>query len=289
MARPPKNAIHEASYQIKDFFNDESMKRIYPKNPYNVLWFMEEVLNKEDMENTMWIDFKNYTLECLRKNSYVDFMKNPLKDRMIEDELVLKRIKNIIETSVVDINSLGLATKAVRMGSAPLIVGLLNMGLDPNKQDDINLPLEVALNRKNNKIAMVYWDHKKMDRFKLNKSGESYAEIAIKNKQWKFFEIILQDEPQMIYGTNEKNKLNVERLLTLFDGKQYKSHEWDKIVPERIKKIIVELIEFCDQKNGYIDISNPTIKKLWKEKMYKSFNEKFQEKPGKEKVRKLKI
>lgn len=289
MARPPKNAIHEASYQIKDFFNDESMKRIYPKNPYNVLWFMEEVLNKENMENTMWIDFKNYTLECLRKNSYVDFMKNPLKDRMIEDELVLKRIKNIIETSVVDINSLGLATKAVRMGSAPLIVGLLNMGLDPNKQDDINLPLEVALNRKNNKIAMVYWDHKKMDRFKLNKSGESYAEIAIKNKQWKFFEIILQDEPQMIYGTNEKNKLNVERLLTLFDGKQYKSHEWDKIVPERIKKIIVELIEFCDQKNGYIDISNPTIKKLWKEKMYKSFNEKFQEKPGKEKVRKLKI
>lgn len=289
MARPPKNAIHEASYQIKDFFNDESMKRIYPKNPYNVLWFMEEVLTKEDMENTMWIDFKNYTLDCLRKNSYVDFMKNPLKDRMIEDELVLKRIKNIIETSVVDINSLGLATKAVRMGSAPLIVGLLNMELDPNKPDDINLPLEVALNRKNNKIAMVYWDHKKMDRFKLNKSGESYAEIAIKNKQWKFFEIILQDEPQMIYGTNEKNKLNVERLLTLFDGKQYKSHEWDKIVPERIKKIIVELIEFCDQKNGYIDISNPTIKKLWKEKMYKSFNEKFQEKPGKEKVRKLKI
>lgn len=46
MARPPKNAIHEAAYQIKDFFNDESMKRQYPKNPYNVLWFMKNLLNQ---------------------------------------------------------------------------------------------------------------------------------------------------------------------------------------------------------------------------------------------------
>lgn len=40
MARPVKKLIHTPEQQIKDFFIDESMKRIYPKNGYNVLWFM---------------------------------------------------------------------------------------------------------------------------------------------------------------------------------------------------------------------------------------------------------
>lgn len=305
MARPPKNAIHEASYQIKDFFIDESMRRLYPKNPYNVLWFMDELLSKEEIKTPHWNNFKNHVLECLKNNTIVDYKINPLKEKMIEDELVLKRVQNIIEMSSIDINTLGLATKGVRMKSAPLIEGLLKMGLDPNISDEINLPLEVALNRKNMKIANLYWNSPKINRFALNKEGESYAEIAIKYKQWKFFEIILKDEPQMIFGMNEKNKLNVEKIITLFDGNKYELSKQDielklraeadnrkyaaNLVPERIKKIVIELIDFCDKKNGYIDISNPIIKNLWKEKMYHSFDEKFKEKPETIKIKKLKI
>lgn len=119
---------------------------------------------------------------------------------MIEDDLVIKRVANIIELSQIDINTLGLATKGVRMKSAPLIQGLIDLGLNPNTPDEINLPLEVALNRKNLKIANLYWNHPLMNRFALNKEGENFAEIAIKYKQWKFFETILQDEPQLIFG-----------------------------------------------------------------------------------------
>lgn len=303
MARPPKNAIHEASYQIKDFFNDESMRRLYPKNPYNVLWFMEELLSKEEIKTPQWNNFKNHVLECLKNNTIVDFKVNPLKEKMIEDELVLKRIKNIIEMNSIDINTLNLATKGVRMKSAPLIDGLLKMGLDPNIPDEINLPLEVALNRKNMKIATLYWNSPKINRFTLNKVGESYAEIAIKYKQWKFFEIILKDEPQMIFGRNEKQQLSIEKIIRLFDNNKYELSEDDierklkanadnrkyivTLVPERIRKIVIELINFCDKKNGYIDISNPTIKKLWKEKMYNAFNEKFKEKHETVKLKKI--
>lgn len=305
MARPPKNAIHEASYQIKDFFNDESMRRIYPKNPYNVLWFMEQLVTPEELKNEQWTQFKNHVLFCLKNDTFVSHNLNPLRDKMLDDSLVLERIKNIIDTTSIDINTLGLATKGVRMKSAPLIKGLLDMGLNPNITDGINLPLEVALNRKSFKIAMLYWNDTHINRFALNKSGQNYAEIAIKNKQWKFFEIILEDEPQMIYGIDKNNQLNVEKLLSLFNKSKYELSKEDivtkelallnnkpfipNLVPERIQHIVIDLIQFCDEKNGSIDISSPVIKKLWKERMYQNFNEKFQEKPNSVKVKKMKI
>lgn len=227
MPRPPINAIHQAEYQIKDFFNDEAMRRLYPKNPYNVLWFIEECLTKKQQEESHWIDFKNYVLERLKNNQYVEEEKNPLKNKMIEDELVLKRVKNIIELSNVNINSLCLATKVVRMGSDRLIKGLLELGLDPNVSDNKNSPLEVALHRKNMKIANVYWNHPLMNRYTINKNGENFAEIAIQYKQWKFLEIIIRDEPELVFGRNKNGNLNVENIIRLFNQQKLTLTEKD--------------------------------------------------------------
>lgn len=305
MPRPPRNAIHEAEYQIKDFFNDESMKRIYPKNPYNVLWFMEECLTTEQSKQANWVFFKEHVLECLKNNKTVDYRDNPLRNKMIEDELVLKRIRNIIELTGIDINTLNLATKGVRMMSERLIEGLLEMGLDPNISDGINLPLEVALNRKNFKIANLYWNHPKMNRFVLNKEGENFAEIAINYKQWKFFEVILKDEPEIIFGKNKDGNLNLENIISLFNEQKYNPTDEDlrikklkeqkkesyhiALVPQRIREIIKELITFCESQKGKVDMSNPEIKKLWKEAMYQNFYEKFPTQPEKKKIKNTKI
>lgn len=305
MARPPKGAIHEASYQIKDFFNDESMKRQYPKNPYNVLWFMEEVLSIEDLKTPYWINFKDYVFTCLKDNNTVAPNLNPLKDKMIEDSLVIKRVENIIQISSIDINTLGLATKGVRMKSAPLIEGLINLGLNPNIPDEINLPLEVALNRKNLKIANLYWNHPLMNREALNKEGENFAEISIKYKQWKFFETILQDEPQLIFGKKENGQLNVENIIALFNEQKYIPNKRDLeikeereaknrkynivLVPDRVREILKELMSFCNTHNGNVDISNPEVKNLWKEAMYNNFSEKFNHNPNMEKTKLKKI
>lgn len=81
MARPPKNAIHEAAYQIKDFFNDESMARQYPKNPYNVLWFMQELIEPDQLKSPQWLSFKEYLLNCLKNNETVSPSLNPLKEK----------------------------------------------------------------------------------------------------------------------------------------------------------------------------------------------------------------
>ena len=43
MATKRKSKIHDAKDEVKDFFRDESMKRIYPKNPYNVAWFLDQM------------------------------------------------------------------------------------------------------------------------------------------------------------------------------------------------------------------------------------------------------
>lgn len=305
MPRPPRNAIHEAEYQIKDFFNDESMKRLYPKNPYNVLWFMEECLSTEQLKEPGWIKFKNHILECLKDNNNIDYRCNPFKDKMIEDELVLKRIKNIIQLNPIDINSINLATKAVRIMSERLIEGLLEIGLDPNIPDALNLPLEVALNRKNIKIANLYWNHPLMNRFALNRNGENFAEISIKYKQWKFFETILKDEPELIFGKNKEGNLNVENILNLFNEQKYILNEEDLkikqqkearnqkynvlLVPQRVREIIKELMNFCDEKNGSINMSNPEVKLLWKQAMYNKFQEKFPEQPEKKKNKASKI
>lgn len=305
MARPPKNAIHEAEYQIKDFFNDESMKRLYPKNPYNVLWFMEECLTTEQLKEPGWIQFKDYILNCLKENNNIDYRNNPFKEKMIEDELVLKRIRNIIELTSLDINTINLATKAVRMMSERLIEGLLEIGLDPNIPDDKNLPLEVALNRKNIKIANLYWNHPLMNRFATNKHGENFAEISIKYKQWKFFETILKDEPELVFGKNKEGNLNVENILSLFNTQKYIPNEEDLkikqqkeqrnqkhnilVVPQRVREIIKELMNFCDENNGLINMSNPEVKLLWKEAMYNKFQEKFPEQAEKKKIKQSKI
>lgn len=305
MARPPKNAIHEAAYQIKDFFNDESMKRQYPKNPYNVLWFMQELIEPDQLKSPQWISFKEYLLNCLKNNETVSPSLNPLKEKMIEDDLVIKRVANIVELSQIDINSLGLATKGVRMKSAPLIQGLIDLGLNPNTPDEINLPLEVALNRKNLKIANLYWNHPLMNRLALNKEGENFAEIAIKYKQWKFFETILQDEPQLIFGKKENGQLNVENIIALFNEQKYIPNERDLeikeereaknrkynvvLVPDRVRQILKELMSFCNTQNGNVDISNPEVKNLWKEAMYNNFSEKFNHNPNMEKSKTKKI
>lgn len=305
MPRPPKSAIHEAGYQIKDFFMDDSMKRIIPKNPYNVLWFMEQCLTKEQLKEENWVNFKNFIFNCLKNNDNVDPRVNPFVDKMIDDELVLKRVKNIIENSKVDINTLGLATKAVRMLSSRLIEGLLDLGLDPNISDGKNLPLEVALKRKSHKIACAYWNHDLLNRFTLNKEGDNFAEIAIKNKQWKFFELIIQDQPEIIFGKDKNGNLNVENIITLFNAQKYIPTESDlqykqlfeaknqkyhiTLVPQYIREILQGLIGFCYNQQGKVDISNPEVKKLWKQAMYKDFLEKFPEDSEKKKIKALKI
>ena len=76
MARPAKKLIHTPEQQIKDFFIDESMARVYPKNGYNVLWFMEELLNKEELKKEFWINFKNNVLDLLSKDENVSHFIN---------------------------------------------------------------------------------------------------------------------------------------------------------------------------------------------------------------------
>lgn len=301
MPRPHKNAIHEAEYQIKDFFIDESMKGVIPKNPYNVLWFMEECLTKEQLKEENWISFKNFVFECLKRNENINYRVNPFSHKMIEDELVLKRVRNIIDTTHIDINTLGLATKAVRMLSDRLIEGLLDLGLDPNISDGKNLPLEVALNRRSYKIASLYWNSSLLNRFALNKDGYNFAEIAIKNKQWKFFELILEDQPELIFGKNKEGNLNVENIITLFNSQKYvptqsdlqykKDHPSYQIVlvPQYIQEILKDLITFCSNQNGKVDMSNIEVRKLWKNAMHKDFLIKFPEDLNKETVKKLKI
>lgn len=301
MPRTPKSAIHDAQYQIKDFFMDDSMRRITPKNPYNVLWFMEACLTKEQLREKNWIDFKNFVLQSLKKNETIAPSVNPFCNKMIDDELVLQRVENIIATSHVDINSLGLATKAVRMLSSRLIEGLLNLGLDPNISDGKNLPLEVALNRRSHKIACAYWNSPLINRFALNKDGYNFAEIAIKNKQWKFFELILQDQPELVFGKNKEGNLNVENIITLFNSQKYVptqsdlQYKQDKpsyqivLVPQYIQEILQQLITFCSNQNGKVDMSNIEVRKLWKKAMYKDFLTKFPEDEQKPKVKALKI
>lgn len=291
MARPPKNGIHLAQYQIKDFFSDESMKRIYPKNPYNIIWFMDELLSKEDLKSKKWKDFKEYLLNCISNNKQVNNDLNPFKEELIRDDLVLKRVKNIIEISNIDINSIGLATKAVRMMSVDLINGLLELNLNPNIPDmqNQNLPIEVALNRKNLKIANTYWNHPLINRFALNKNDENYAEMAIKYKNWKFFETVIADEPELIFGKKENGKFNIENIMHLLGKQKFEPNEYDLLVkdrakqngsnysivlvPERIKKLIINLLENCYDSKIDFDLSNPHIKKMWTEYFHEKLNE----------------
>lgn len=301
-----KHPMLEATNQIKDFFKDTSGTRVYPNNPHNVLWFIENTLSEQDMNSLYWQSYKKDIISCIKKNIIVEDNMNRLKNVMIEDYLVLKRIKDIVEKKCIDINSLDLATKAVRRKSDIFVEGLLNMGLNPNIENKKTqrMPLEEALKRKKTKIAMLYWNNIQLNRFALNKWGQNYAEIAVQSNNWLFFEKILNDEPSLVFGFDEKQKLNTEKLLIIFhresyelNDKQLKQKEQKNlrnenysvsIVPTKIKIIVIELIKYSMKHNVEMNITNESFRKLWKEAMYQNFKEKYIDKKM-YKIKKTKI
>lgn len=248
MARPPKLAIHDPLYQVKDFFIDKSMRRIIPKNPYNVLWIIEHAFNNDDKYKIV----KKAAIEAIKNNEPVDHKIYPiqLKEALIDDKWVIKRVKELHRDYSVDISQVAL--KAIRIGSNEIIKELLDLGLDPNYVDSAHrTTLSTCINRKKGTILNTYFNHPKTNRYMLNDQGENVAFSCVRYNNWKFLSHIIDVEPNLLLTLSNKNQ-------TIFDllGEDYSGKEIFSTIPVSLKEQLEKIIDYMYEKKFNLTIPN---------------------------------
>jgi hypothetical protein len=243
MARPPKLAIHDPLYQLKDFFIDESMKRIIPHNPYNVLWIIENAFDND-------IKYKNLQKEALiaiKNDGYLEGRNYPveIKNALIEDKWVIKRMQELHRDYAIDVSSVAL--KSIRIGSAALVEELLKLGLDPNYKDkEGRTTLSTCINRKRSSLLNIYFEHPKTNRYMLNDQGENVAFTCVRYGNWKFLEKIIDTEPKLLFTLSEKNHSIFDLLGQDTGGKEIFS-----IIPLSLKEKFEKILDVMHESKFY--------------------------------------
>lgn len=238
-----KKDIHSAYNQMRDFFMDEYMKRLTPKNPYNIIWFIEYVFNNDKNYDNL----KNDCLKAISLNQVMNtknFSKE-LKLKLIDDESVIKRVKELKLNYDVDIDSI--SSKVVRMGSDYLVKELLKMGMNPNHVDQNGLvPIITAAKRKKIKIIKAYFDDSRTDRYVKDAEGNNLAHLCVTYKNWNFLEVIMHEEPELLLGKNNSGLNIFDKLEKVNYGDGIFLNSLNKksfvSVPQKMKKIFIKVI-----------------------------------------------
>lgn len=236
--------IHDPVHQMKDFFKDESMKRIIPNNPYNILWVIENfIADKESYLATI-----KDAQQCITNNKLCYTHSCGLNAKLIADDVVIKRVKELKHNHHVDIDLL--SCKAIRMRSVSLIKALFEMGMNPNAIDQSNTmpPLFIAVGRKNQKIINAYWDNEKTNREVVDSEGNNIAHIAIKYSNWLLLRKIYNEQPQLLLAKNNNNE-NLFDLLSKLNGgaglfTNHHDNAYFKKLPENLKPLLLDITHY---------------------------------------------
>ena len=246
MARPPKLAIHDPIYQLRDFFIDESMKRVIPHNPYNVLWIIENAFNNDKKYKNL----QKESFAAIKNNDYLDSTSYPseIKNALIEDKWVIKRVQELHRDYKIDVSIVAL--KSIRIGSEALVKELLNLGLDPNYVDrDNRNTLSTCIKRKKTSLLSIFFEHPKTNRYMLNDQGENVAFTCVKYSNWKFFEKIIDTEPKLLFTLNKKNQ-NIFDLL----GQDVMGKEIFSSMPLSLKRKLEKTLESMNENKFYFSV-----------------------------------
>jgi hypothetical protein len=282
MPRPPLNSIHQPIYQLKDLFQDNSMARITPKNPYNIQWMIENIfLKKYPQFEAELHKISNICQQCIQNNSTFE-IKQYFQNKIINNDsdnvsMVCKFLKKetvttipkwfqqelILDNNVIarvaqiqkehNFNIDFLSCKAIRMKSSFLYNALLDLGMNPNEKDATTnmLPIEIALNRKNFKIAKILLLHPKFNLFQKSfYTQKSIPMMAIENQSWKILEFIFEKEP-LLFLEKDKNEKTILSYIENLNGGHFlftKTTHSIK-VPERMKDFFTKVFSFMENNN----------------------------------------
>jgi hypothetical protein len=275
MAQLPKNHIHDPIYQITDFFRDDQMRRLLPKNPYNIYWMIEHYLLKKyekiDQQNgnnyycNQLKDIQSQCLYCIQQNTDYDNLKS-FTDDILKDEYVLKRVQELHQKHAISLDFL--ASRVVRTKSQLLLNGLLDLGMNPNTYGTKNFPMQVALNRKLFKIFTILWNHPRINREqKIQLTNENMAFIAIKEKSWKSLEIIFKDAPQLFLEKNKYDETVLDVISKFNHGECLFKKSTNKFlidnIPSKMKNLFIQISNLLDDNDIHsLYKTNPDVNEI---------------------------
>ncbi len=285
MPQKSENSIHNPKNQVGDFFRDDQMRRLFPRNPYNIHWMIETYL----LEKYQKIDKKNnntYYTDILKKmqhnslyfihqeqNYELRWVNNPALPQAIEipililqdllnDDYVFARVKGLHEKHNISLDFL--SSRTVRTKSIFLLNSLLNLGMDPNVYSLKNFPMQVALNRKIFKIFHILWNHPKINRYqKIIETNENMAFIAAKEQSWKALSLIFQDAPELFLEKNHQEETVLDVIAKFNKGKKLfkvKNEQLKEAVPNKMRNLLLDIATFLDEND--IISSNKTNEEM---------------------------
>lgn len=285
MTTKTEHNIHNPKNQIGDFFRDDQMRRLFPRNPYNIHWMIETYL----LEKYQKIDKKNnntYYTDILKKmqhnslyfihqeqNYELRWVNNPALPQAIEipililqdllnDDYVFARVKGLHEKHNISLDFL--SSRAVRTKSIFLLNSLLDLGMNPNVYALKNFPMQVALNRKIFKMFHILWNHPKINRHqKIIETNENMAFIAAKEQSWKALDLIFQDEPKLFLEKNHQKETVLDVIAKFNNGQKLfktKNEHLKEAVPNKMRKLLLDIATFLDQND--IISSNKTNEEM---------------------------
>lgn len=281
MPKPPLKSINQPIYQLKDLFQDNSMVRLLPKNPYNIKWMIENIfldkypefkselhkvldICQQSIQNNSTFEIKypypnklinnnNVSMVCkfLKKDTIINIPKW-FEQELILDNNVIARVVQIQKEHNLNIDFL--SCKAIRMKSSFLYSSLLDLGMNPNAKDPSNnmLPIEIALNRKNFKIAKTLLLYPRFNLFQKSfDSQKSIPMMAVENKSWKILELIFEKEPLLFLEKDKNGKSILSYIDNINDGHFLFNNPTTHYikVPERMKDFFTKLFIFMENHN----------------------------------------
>lgn len=268
MARVKLEKINDPEEWIKDLFKDDSMKKLYPTNPNNVLWYINNYKKDELNSSYSLKKIKNKLEENIKikKNltiEEIDILKKyNIVQEILEDSITIDRINDIKNNYNVNLNVI--VPKCPRTASENVILCLLDLGMDPNCEEYGEISVIKAFSRERKGIAKAIIFHPNTNINYITKKNQSYIDIILEKKAFDIIEKLIV-ENYKDFNTIE----NYKSILIHLDNYFLRETKESKHLMN-IKGIIIDKLI---QNNQLVECKSNELNKIISKKMYDQINE----------------
>lgn len=192
-----KQKLNNPKKQVSDFFSMESGKIATPKNPYNIVWLIDNASKEEliDTEDNICSSYKKHALDCINNDIKFEIEDEKFMRIIASDRNISTRLENLVTEHGATLKNLGLAiTKTNKILSFKKAIEL---GLDINYSINGNNVLRNSLKLKKREMSEILWNHPNIDKTFLDYEKRNYAYHALEKINIDLVNQIFNENPEL--------------------------------------------------------------------------------------------
>lgn len=260
--------------QFNDLFRTgEYGKKSIMKNPYNILWILENCTEFKDLN---WQSYLPEIKKSMNEKLAFSFPEHEilLNKLLINDDVIIQRMEPLIKSGI-DINERG--SMIIKKNSLPILKYSISQGLGINtvsKEGSSLLRLALVSNAK--KIQDWLWSQEKLDKDFIDEEKCNYAILGLKYKNFKIINHYLENKIEDFFIVFDIKGNPMESHITIFHDIKEDPNISSKnltLYNEVVKKLLTYTIEnkpeylYIKNNKGISSMENSYISKLVKKIM----------------------